>query len=133
MLSRSLHSQYIFKCIAKLLLFSHLCKRNVEKPPFFTPIKVKQARLSKLMRVQQQISAEVQEAKVGQEMKVVIDRKEGDYFIGRTEFDSPEVDPEVLIPQTSAPNLQPGMFVRAKIESADDFDLYAAPLTHNAH
>ena len=93
------------------------------------PDEVKQARLSKLMRVQQQISAEVQEAKVGQEMKVVIDRKEGDYFVGRTEFDSPEVDPEVLIPQASAPNLCPGMFVKARITSADDFDLYATPLT----
>lgn len=86
------------------------------------PDEVKQARLSKLMRLQQQISEEVQQDKVGQGMQVIIDREEGDYFIGRTEYDSPEVDPEVLIKRS--PNLHPGMFVRAKIESADEFDLY---------
>ena len=85
---------------------------------------VKQARLSKLMRLQQQISEEVQQDKVGQTMKVIIDREEGDYFIGRTEFDSPEVDPEVLIKKADAPNLKPGMFVQAKIENADEFDLF---------
>ena len=84
----------------------------------------KQARLSKLMRVQQRISAEVQERKVGQVMRVVIDRVEGDYYIGRTEFDSPEVDPEVLIP-VSERELHTGQFYRARITSADDFDLYA--------
>jgi ribosomal protein S12 methylthiotransferase len=89
------------------------------------PEEVKQARLSKLMRVQQQISEEVQAHKVGQTMKVIIDREEGDYLIGRTEFDSPEVDPEVLIKKAESPNLKPGMFVQAKIESADEFDLFA--------
>ena len=84
----------------------------------------KQARLSKLMRVQQRISAEVQERKVGQLMRVVIDRVEGEYYIGRTEFDSPEVDPEVLIPFTER-ELHTGQFYRARITGADDFDLYA--------
>ena len=84
----------------------------------------KQARLSKLMRVQQRISSVVQEAKVGQVMRVIIDRVEGDYYIGRTEFDSPEVDPEVLIPVKEGV-LQTGTFYRVKITSADDFDLYA--------
>ena len=88
------------------------------------PDEVKQARLSKLMRVQQQISAEVQESKVGQEIEVMIDREEGDYFIGRTEFDSPEVDPEVLIKRSQTFNLRPGQFVNVKIESADEFDLF---------
>ena len=88
------------------------------------PDEVKQARLSKLMRVQQQISAEVQESKVGQEIEVMIDREEGDYFIGRTEFDSPEVDPEVLIKRSQILNLRPGQFVNVKIESADEFDLF---------
>ncbi|MBQ9170582.1 MAG: 30S ribosomal protein S12 methylthiotransferase RimO [Bacteroidaceae bacterium] len=88
------------------------------------PDEVKQARLSKLMRVQQQISAEVQESKVGQEIEVMIDREEGDYFIGRTEFDSPEVDPEVLIRRSPTVNLHPGQFVNVKIESADEFDLF---------
>ena len=88
------------------------------------PDEVKQARLSKLMRLQQQISEEVQQSKVGQTLKVIIDREEGDYFIGRTEFDSPEVDPEVLFKKVDSPNLKPGMFVHAKIKSADEFDLY---------
>ena len=88
------------------------------------PDEVKQARLSKLMRVQQQISAEVQESKVGQEIEVMIDREEGDYFIGRTEFDSPEVDPEVLIKRSPILNLHTGQFVNVKIESADEFDLF---------
>ncbi len=88
------------------------------------PDEVKQARLSKLMRVQQQISAEVQESKVGQEIEVMIDREEGDYFIGRTEFDSPEVDPEVLIKRSPILNFHTGQFVNVKIESADEFDLF---------
>ena len=88
------------------------------------PEEVKQARLSKLMRVQQQISADVQESKVGQTLKVIIDREEGDYFIGRTEFDSPEVDPEVLIKRSQTFNLRPGQFVKVKMESADEFDLF---------
>ena len=96
------------------------------------PDEVKQARLSKLMRLQQQISEEVQQSKVGQQLQVIIDRKEGDYFIGRTEYDSPEVDPEVLIKRSlildSSPRrgekLRPGQFVQVQIESADEFDLY---------
>ena len=88
------------------------------------PEEVKEERLSRLMRIQQKISAEIQEEKVGREMLVVIDRKEGEWYIGRTEYDSPEVDPEVLIPTSSA-SLEPGMFCRVVITRADDFDLYA--------
>lgn len=88
------------------------------------PEEVKEERLSRLMRIQQKISAEIQEEKVGKEMLVVIDRKEGEWYIGRTEYDSPEVDPEVLIPTSSA-SLEPGMFCRVVITRADDFDLYA--------
>ena len=87
------------------------------------PEDVKQERLSRLMRLQQRISAEMQEEKVGKEMRVVIDREEGDWYIGRTEFDSPEVDLEVLIPISSA-SLAPGMFCKVRIVKADDFDLY---------
>ena len=94
------------------------------------PDEVKQARLSKLMRLQQQISEEVQQSKIGQTLKVIIDRKEGDYFIGRTEYDSPEVDPEVLISSLPASSfgecLHPGQFVQVRIENADEFDLYGA-------
>lgn len=88
------------------------------------PEEVKQARLSKLMRVQQSISCDVQDQKVGKEMRVIIDRQEGDYYIGRTEFDSPEVDPEVLIPVSDC-ECTIGEFYTAHIDSADDFDLYA--------
>lgn len=85
---------------------------------------VKQARLSKLMRVQQRISADVQEKKIGQTLRVIIDRVEGDYYVGRTEFDSPEVDPEVLI-SIKDYTLKIGEFYNALITGADDFDLYA--------
>ncbi|MBQ5871775.1 MAG: 30S ribosomal protein S12 methylthiotransferase RimO [Bacteroidaceae bacterium] len=89
------------------------------------PDDVKQARLSKLMRLQQQISADVQQGKVERQLPVVIDREEGEYLVGRTEFDSPEVDPEVLIKKVDALGLCPGMFCKVYVESADDFDLYA--------
>lgn len=87
------------------------------------PEEVKQARLDELMELQQSISAEVQANKVGQTMKVVIDRKEGEYYVGRTEFDSPEVDPEVLIP-LEGNNLRKGAFYNVRITDSDDFDLY---------
>ncbi len=88
------------------------------------PDELKQARLSKLMRLQQRISSEVQEAKVGKQLKVIIDRQEGNYYVGRTEFDSPEVDPEVLIPADKR-ELVIGEFYTCLITSSDDFDLYA--------
>ncbi|MBQ7143392.1 MAG: 30S ribosomal protein S12 methylthiotransferase RimO [Bacteroidaceae bacterium] len=84
---------------------------------------VKRQRLSELMDLQQDISAEVQAEKVGQTLKVVIDRKEGEYYVGRTEFDSPEVDPEVLIPVADG-ILRKGSFYNVHIVDSDDFDLY---------
>ena len=89
------------------------------------PEEVKQARLSKLMRVQQNISLAHQDNKVGKQFKVIIDRIEGDYYIGRTEYDSPEVDPEVLIKKTDDAALHIGEFYNVKIDSAEEFDLYA--------
>lgn len=86
------------------------------------PVEVKQRRLDKLMAVQQRISAEVEASKVGSVMKTIIDRKEGDYYIGRTEFCSPEVDPEVLIKDTR--RLRRGCFYNVHITDSDDFDLY---------
>ena len=83
---------------------------------------IKQARLSRLMRVQQDISAEISEQKVGKTFKTMIDRLEGDYYVGRTEFDSPEVDPEVLIKADG--KLHIGQFVNTRIVEADVFDLY---------
>lgn len=85
---------------------------------------IKDKRLSKLMRLQQCISSEIQEEKVGKCLRVIIDRKEGDYYIGRTEFDSPEVDPETLIPVVDG-NLEIGQFYDCEIYAADDFDLFA--------
>ncbi|MBQ7512805.1 MAG: 30S ribosomal protein S12 methylthiotransferase RimO [Prevotella sp.] len=87
------------------------------------PEDVKQQRLDKLMRIQQNISAEIEAAKVGSTMRVIIDRREGDYFVGRSEFCSPEVDPEVLIP--AAENLQTGRFYNVLVTDAEEFDLYA--------
>ena len=86
------------------------------------PADVKQRRLDKLMAVQQRISAEVEASKVGSVMKTIIDRKEGEYYIGRTEFCSPEVDPEVLIKDTR--RLRKGCFYDVHITDSDDFDLY---------
>ncbi len=86
------------------------------------PEEVKQQRLDRLMRVQQNISAELEAAKVGQTMTVVIDRLEGDYYIGRTEYCSPEVDPEVLIP-CDVP-LEIGKYYDVKIVDSEEFDLY---------
>ena len=83
---------------------------------------IKQARLSRLMRVQQDISADISASKVGKTFKTMIDRLEGDYYIGRTEFDSPEVDPEVLVKADA--KLPIGRFVNVKVTEADAFDLY---------
>lgn len=87
------------------------------------PQDVKQQRLDKLMRIQQNISAEIEGEKVGEVLRVVIDRQEGDYWIGRTEYCSPEVDPEVLLPV--AEPLKIGAFYDARITDAEEFDLYA--------
>ena len=87
------------------------------------PADVKQKRLDKLMRVQQNISAELEAEKVGSVMRVIIDRQEGDWFVGRTEFCSPEVDPEVLIP--AGEKLTIGEFYEVRITDAEEFDLYA--------
>ena len=86
------------------------------------PEDVKQSRVDKLMAVQQEVSLDVNRGKVGQVLKVVIDREETDYFIGRTEFESPEVDPEVLVEKSLA--LEIGQFYDVEITGAEEFDLY---------
>ncbi len=83
---------------------------------------VKQERLDLLMRAQERISAEVNAAKVGQTYKVIVDREEEDFYIGRTQFDSPEVDPEVLI--TKDQKLESGKFYTVEIEDSQAFDIY---------
>lgn len=87
------------------------------------PQEVKLKRLDQLMALQQDISAEIEAEKVGQEMTVIVDRKEGDYYIARSEFCSPEVDPEVLIKADK--RLRVGQFYQVRITSSDEFDLYA--------
>ena len=87
------------------------------------PEEVKEQRLSRLMRVQQNISAEIEAEKVGQTLPVIIDRIEGDYYIGRTEFCSPEVDPEVLI-SIHDETLEIGKFYQVRIIDSEEFDLY---------
>jgi ribosomal protein S12 methylthiotransferase len=85
------------------------------------PEEVKQARADEIMDIQQQVSAELNQQKTGQTFKVIIDRKEEDYFVGRTEYDSPEVDGEVLI--SSSEELKTGEFYQVKITGAEDYDL----------
>ena len=88
------------------------------------PPEVKQDRLDRLMALQEEISASVEAEKVGKIMKVIIDRKEGEYYVGRTEFCSPEVDPEVLIPANEK-RLRTGCFYNVRITDSDDYDLFA--------
>jgi ribosomal protein S12 methylthiotransferase len=90
------------------------------------PEEVKQERLNKLMALQEEISLEIQQDKVGKTFSVIIDSEEEEYYIGRTEFDSPEVDPEVLIKKTA--KLQQGSIVDVKILQAMPFELIAEPV-----
>lgn len=89
------------------------------------PQEVKEERASKLMSIQQEISGSIQAEKIGSIQKILIDKKEGDYYIGRTEADSPEVDCEVLIPASEG-YLRIGDFVTAKIVDSEDYDLFAS-------
>ena len=91
------------------------------------PEEVKQDRAAQIMDIQAQISWDLNQEKIGQTFKCVIDRKEGEHFIGRTEFDSPDVDNEVLI-DASKFYLKTGDFVNLKIIDATEFDLYAEPV-----
>lgn len=86
------------------------------------PEEVKQSRADTIMRLQQDISLDINQKRTGQKLKCIIDRKEGEFYIGRTEFDSPEVDGEVLI--TAKDELAPGDFIDVEITAAEEFDLY---------
>ena len=92
------------------------------------PEEVKQERANEIMELQSQISWELNQQKIGQIFRCIIDRKEGNYFIGRTEFDSPDVDNEVLV-DAAKHYLKQGEFVNLKVTEAADFDLYAEPLS----
>ena len=89
----------------------------------------KQARLSRLMRVQQRIAEEVSAASIGKTFQVVVDREEGEYFIGRTQYDSPEVDPEVLLLKTNN-EVEIGHYYMVEITGADEFDLYGKVISN---
>lgn len=89
------------------------------------PQKIKEARVSELMEIQQNISSGLNSTMIGKVLKVIIDRKESDFFAGRTEFDSPEVDQEVLVP--SDYNLETGKFYNIEITRAEEFDLFGVP------
>jgi len=91
------------------------------------PEDVKMERANEIMEIQSQISWELNQQKIGKEFKIIIDRKEGNYFIGRTEFDSPDVDNEVLIDATKH-YLKTGDYTTVKIYEAEDFDLYGEPI-----
>ena len=90
------------------------------------PAEVKQARLDRLMRLQQNISAEIEAAQIGQILRVIIDRTEGEWYVGRSEYCSPEVDPEVLIPVSE--QLKIGQFYDVKVTNAEEFDIYATTI-----
>lgn len=91
------------------------------------PEEVKQARANEIMEIQAQISWELNQKKIGQKFRCIIDRKEGNHFVGRTEFDSPDVDNEVLIDATKH-YVKTGDFVEVEIYDAADFDLYGTPV-----
>lgn len=91
------------------------------------PDDVKQERLDRLMAIQQEVQTSVNEGYIGKEMEVAIDRAEGDYYVARSEYDSPEVDLEILIP-TSGRKLRRGCFYKVKITGAEEFDLYATTI-----
>ena len=103
--------------------YSHEEKTHAHSLVDDVPDEVKQERSDAIMEIQQGISMEKNQQKVGRVFKVLIDKKEGGHFVGRTEFDSPEVDNEVLI-DANRDYATPGTFVQVKIESAEDFDLY---------
>ena len=92
------------------------------------PAEVKEERVGAIMAMQQEVSRELNHRKIGNVYKTLFDRKEGNYFIGRTEFDSPEVDNEVLV-EASRFFVRTGDFANVKITDADDFDLYGDVVT----
>ena len=115
----------LFRSFERLGCFTYSHEENTHA---FTleddvPEEVKQQRANEIMELQSQISWELNQEKIGHTFKVVIDRKEGGYFVGRTEFDSPDVDNEVLI-NAETTYLKTGEFATVKITDASDFDLY---------
>ena len=107
-----------------IFTYSHEENTHAHTLPDDVPADVKQARADRIMEIQQQISLEHNEARIGQTHRVLFDRFEGGYYVGRTEFDSPEVDNEVLVLAESGVHLPAGSFAQVRVTSASDFDLY---------
>ncbi|MBC8054333.1 MAG: 30S ribosomal protein S12 methylthiotransferase RimO [Sphingobacteriaceae bacterium] len=103
--------------------YSHEEKTHAHSLEDNVPEEIKEQRVEEIMDIQQSISFDKNQDKIGNTYKVLIDKKEGDYFVGRTEFDSPEVDNEVLL-HASTNYATVGSFVKVKIDRAEDFDLY---------
>lgn len=114
-----------FAQFERLGVFTYSEEENTYSAENFTddiPFSIKQSRMDEIMEVQRDISNDLNNKKIGRLYKVIIDRKEGDYYIGRTEFDSPDVDNEVII-KSENKKLRVGNFYNVRIKSADDFDL----------
>jgi ribosomal protein S12 methylthiotransferase len=114
-----------FARFERLGVFTYSEEENTYAAKNFTdsiPLSIKQSRMDEIMEVQRSISNDLNNNKIGKLFKVIIDRKEGDYYIGRTEFDSPDVDNEVIV-KSKNKNLRVGSFYMVRIKSADDFDL----------
>ncbi len=107
-------------------VFAYSPEEHTPAEPLGDPVpdEVKQARIDELMALQESISMEINQDKIGKQFKVLIDRREGDYYVGRTEYDSPEIDDEVLIP-VSGGDLKIGTFQTATITDAVEHDLFA--------
>ncbi len=103
--------------------YSHEEKTHAYSLEDDVPEEVKQERVDQIMEVQQEISYDINQTKVGKEFKVLVDRVDGDFFIGRTEYDSPEVDNEVVL-DAKTNYARIGDFVQVKVDRAEDFDLY---------
>ena len=95
------------------------------------PEDVKQIRLDKIMRVQERISAELEAEKIGKTFRVVVDRLEGDFYIARSEYSSPEVDPEILIEADKDHPLNIGEFYEVEVTGAEEFDVYARVINND--
>jgi ribosomal protein S12 methylthiotransferase len=104
--------------------YSHEEKTHAHLLEDDVPAEVKQARVDELMEIQAEVSYQLNQAKIGNTYKVLFDRKEGNYFIGRSEYDSPEVDNEILVEAKKDVYVAVGSFANVKITSAVEFDLY---------
>ena len=100
---------------------------SAEKLRNDVPEEVKQQRVERIMALQNEISLENNRRRVGREERVLIDSRQGDWYVGRTQYDSPEVDQEILIP-AGEKRLLKGHFYRVRIDAAEDYDLYASPI-----